>query len=302
MRKLTFLLLLFLSPFIYGQSILNGDFEDLDDCPPSFDFDLSIQTTSSIWITAEGTPDGWHLSCEAINPESDLNASMPSVGSGEGYGGLFSPYESFGQELDAPLVRDQEYCLELDTRLTLFSPEASENSECFQLCVYGTSTPPPAPQDFDLPSSILELEGMTLLGCSEPVIDSSQWLSNSITFTAVASHSFLFFAMNQIEECFTHTHYYCIDNVDLSPCLVDAVEEAKGQHFIVSPNPVQDELNIAISGVSEVYIYDLNGRVMYRSFVSSNNIQVSMERFPSGIYIVRAISEDGALMRKVVKN
>lgn len=71
------------------------------------------------------------------------------------------------------------------------------------------------------------------------------------------------------------------------------------------PNPTQDVLNIRVGEVqvSEIQVFDLMGKVLYKSKVESNNISIDMSDFAPNMYFVRFVTHDGLISEpfKVMK-
>ena len=71
----------------------------------------------------------------------------------------------------------------------------------------------------------------------------------------------------------------------------------------VYPNPVTDELNIEVKDnvKAEIYINDMQGRVVHHSIFTGEQQVINMESFRTGLYTVLVITPEEFLRTKVVK-
>lgn len=75
------------------------------------------------------------------------------------------------------------------------------------------------------------------------------------------------------------------------------------------PNPVKEELYIkwelvAEKAVADIYLYDLNGRVLqtYNNLNKTNNLNIPFFNYPTGTYLVVLVYNDGEQKNiKIVK-
>lgn len=71
------------------------------------------------------------------------------------------------------------------------------------------------------------------------------------------------------------------------------------------PNPVTDYLSVSIPNPpsqTSITIYNLNGKEVYSSNVTSSITDINMSGYPSGVYLIKIISPDnGIITRKVIK-
>lgn len=73
----------------------------------------------------------------------------------------------------------------------------------------------------------------------------------------------------------------------------------------VYPNPANDRIIIKGSGIDRIYMYDLNGKPIFRWFVisrSDESLVLDVKDIPTGIYLVRVVNNDGSnIVHKLVK-
>lgn len=119
----------------------------------------------------------------------------------------------------------------------------------------------------------------------------------------------------------TTTYYFGLVDADKIPCMADYVDsvtvyvtgvginelEVQSPAFNVYPNPASDVLNVSTLELtpSEIIIYDIWGRVVfkcYRSFTNgTDKIEIDVRKFSNGIYFVQEQSEHKVMSRKFVK-
>jgi len=77
------------------------------------------------------------------------------------------------------------------------------------------------------------------------------------------------------------------------------IENPGGPLLSVFPNPASDLLNIQITGCptpsATIEIYDLYGRLITRESFTGDLIQINTSSYKSGVYVVRAMKEDGVI-------
>lgn len=66
------------------------------------------------------------------------------------------------------------------------------------------------------------------------------------------------------------------------------------------PNPSQDVVNLHSTGtMSEVRVFDISGRMVYSSNIESDQHQISVRQFESGIYFVQILTTEGMFTGKL---
>jgi hypothetical protein len=96
---------------------------------------------------------------------------------------------------------------------------------------------------------------------------------------------------------FTNIHENCIG--------IKEIEETNKELFIY-PNPARDNINLKIDGFSQglVFVYDIMGKEILSKQIIGNETIMDISNFPSGVYIIKAISIDNKLISssKLIKN
>jgi hypothetical protein len=90
-----------------------------------------------------------------------------------------------------------------------------------------------------------------------------------------------------------------------TPTSINPEIELEAITFETFPNPTFDKVTISINSQNipdRVALYDLSGKLMAaRTDLSSKNITMDMEDFPSAVYVVKVWVADRELQGKVVK-
>lgn len=76
------------------------------------------------------------------------------------------------------------------------------------------------------------------------------------------------------------------------------------ENLNVYPNPTSNTWNITNGGniINQIDIYDLKGKLIETSNPNSNKVKINAINYPSGIYIIKAITNNGVANKRVVKN
>jgi hypothetical protein len=81
--------------------------------------------------------------------------------------------------------------------------------------------------------------------------------------------------------------------------------------FDVYPNPATDYINVKLSGtliVSDIYLYDFTGKLIYQTQISNDNInlsattQIDVKSLNSGIYFVKLVDSGRDVTKKLIVN
>ena len=80
--------------------------------------------------------------------------------------------------------------------------------------------------------------------------------------------------------------------------------ELRIENLNVYPNPTSNTWNITNGGniINQIDIYDLKGKLIETSNPNSNKVKINAINYPSGIYIIKAITNNGVANKRVVKN
>ena len=73
------------------------------------------------------------------------------------------------------------------------------------------------------------------------------------------------------------------------------------QALVVYPNPVSDQLTLQGEGMQHIRLITVTGACVYESAMKHDEVKIDMTDLPQGLYFLRAQSEDGMVVKKVVK-
>lgn len=84
------------------------------------------------------------------------------------------------------------------------------------------------------------------------------------------------------------------------------IDTAVSNKFSLYPNPVNDVLTIANDdhlGIEQIRVFDVHGRkVQQEKFNKESQIQVDLSRLNRGIYMIHMQTNEGTVVKKVIKN
>ena len=188
-----------------------------------------------------------------------------------------------------------------NTNITgLVSPSGDIDNYKFTITTAGTITLTltTLPADYDL--KLLNNAG-TQVGISQ----NGSTTSETISYTAAAgvyyAQVYGYSNANNATSCYTlkvtlGTATRGIENIPLY---------SSKKMMSVFPNPVQDKLNINLTGyegISEIRLIDLNGRTLEVNRTASVNSHLDFAKLPKGMYLVKVITNTGEVIsRKVIK-
>jgi subtilisin-like proprotein convertase family protein len=93
---------------------------------------------------------------------------------------------------------------------------------------------------------------------------------------------------------------------EMSPCYsVDqtGINELTSNNLLVFPNPTSDKVSVTWDGsISYIEITDVRGRLLNRVEVSDvNKIQLDLEAYRSGVYLLRVVGDNGSTVIDLIK-
>ena len=81
------------------------------------------------------------------------------------------------------------------------------------------------------------------------------------------------------------------------PCVHVGIDETEHREWKVWPNPVDDVLNVEAEGLRQVVLVDMTGRTV----LETTSPRLEMQNVPSGMYVVRIVTDGGTVNTKIVK-
>ena len=83
--------------------------------------------------------------------------------------------------------------------------------------------------------------------------------------------------------------------------IILAQDEIKMDNFKLYPNPAKQELNILLSTIDNIIsIYNLQGKLVKQSFVSTINCKLNITNLSSGMYVVEVFNNKGRNFQKFI--
>ena len=84
---------------------------------------------------------------------------------------------------------------------------------------------------------------------------------------------------------------------------VGVAEENDLLEISISPNPAKDEvvLHLPEGMVAEVILCNIDGREVWRQNMKNPCNTIALQRFPSGLYVLKVVTPQGTVLRRLVK-
>ncbi len=94
---------------------------------------------------------------------------------------------------------------------------------------------------------------------------------------------------------------------DTSACIqysATGINELNASALTVTPNPFNESLQLKLDRNynGTINIYNLMGEVIYSKFINQNNLTIATKEWTNGLYIIRLQTQEGVVMKKVVKD
>tara|TARA_Y100000813_G_scaffold114797_1_gene82227 strand:- start:390 stop:1664 length:1275 start_codon:yes stop_codon:yes gene_type:complete len=77
-------------------------------------------------------------------------------------------------------------------------------------------------------------------------------------------------------------------------------QQIKFNELIVFPNPVSDQLNVVFDGIGQLKITSVLGQEVYKNTINGN-VNISVESWASGIYLIEIQNENGRFINQLIK-
>lgn len=136
---------------------------------------------------------------------------------------------------------------------------------------------------------------LTLLGWIEnPILPSNVIFgANELTYSVDAAE-----ARNEL----INSWGWIIEGDEEGDCTLLGVNEIKTNQFSVYPNPSNGIINIdSGENIDEIRVYDVSGKLIQsEKFVSKNKVQLDLNGFPKGLYIINLIIGNSQKSHKVI--
>ncbi len=220
-------------------------------------------------------------------------------------------------KLTRPLIQDSSYCLQLFVSLADSSHFASRG----QLGVHFSDT------SYFIPSyRSLPFTPQIIVSPTQYIGEKTNWMEFNFQYKAQGGEEYItlgnFNDTTYIDTLFVgggdstninflNTYYY-IDDIWLSHCdslpdtTIGLSEKEIRLGIDISPNPFKNQLNInAKSGnqIQSVELFNLSGQIVPFKYlkIAGNEVIISTEQLSPGLYFLQLITEQGLLVRKLIK-
>jgi hypothetical protein len=106
--------------------------------------------------------------------------------------------------------------------------------------------------------------------------------------------------MVKVENC-TTPEQITEDSIELT-------EDATELEFLIHPNPTYGDVNIKVSGLtnlSSIHLYDLSGKSLYNEVINEGDQQsyvktLNLSDYASGIYLLQLVDNYRVITKKIV--
>jgi hypothetical protein len=185
-----------------------------------------------------------------------------------------------------------------DVLVSYFSEGALDLSvnKYFNFKVYG----PPRP----IYVSFQDANNNEVYAFNSALATNNQWQQFSVDLTSVASQSITRFVMF-IDQGVVNWDAYFLDDFNLSstPLLINEINESN--LISVFPQPAKNSLNIKVNlnnnEINTLDIYNSQGKILLSNVLNKNseNINLDVSQFKSGIYFIKVHSKNNLYTKKV---
>ena len=94
----------------------------------------------------------------------------------------------------------------------------------------------------------------------------------------------------------------CSDTIYLNGPPTSVYEEGEGHSIIVYPNPLLDIMNVQSTSLLEsITVYSMEGRLIREEVITGYEYTMDVGDLTCGMYAIRVMSDQGIIMRKVMK-
>lgn len=134
------------------------------------------------------------------------------------------------------------------------------------------------------------------------IVDSWQWV-NTMSLGQVDSIRFFMYSSDVGSFGINTPLFFGLDNFTSSPSFVGINNYEFSSIFNTYPNPVQDKFVINSNHpIQKIEILNTNGDVLLTIEGDQTKSQIDLTNYPSGLYVVRCVSNSGNSTKKIIKN
>lgn len=134
------------------------------------------------------------------------------------------------------------------------------------------------------------------------IVDSWQWV-NTMSLGQVDSIRFFMYSSDVGSFGINTPLFFGLDNFTTSPSFVGLSNYEFNSIFNTYPNPVQDKFVINSNHpIQKIDILNTNGDVLLTIEGDQTKAPIDLTNYPSGLYVVRCVSNSGISTKKIIKN
>jgi hypothetical protein len=89
------------------------------------------------------------------------------------------------------------------------------------------------------------------------------------------------------------------DPIHVSILVPVGVDENALSDIMIYPNPTRGGLNIKAEGITRITIINTIGQVIYDIDTNSNEETIDMSQYKAGVYMVKVMTENGLITRRI---
>jgi hypothetical protein len=157
-----------------------------------------------------------------------------------------------------------------------------------------------------LPELTLALDGNELTAPADFV--AYQWLLNGVNIEGATSNTYLAIESGNYSVVVTAMNG-CSNTSDVINVMVSGLDAPKSlQELRLTPNPFTSGLTLSLTLTAatdfQLGLFALDGKLVYERSISATDQwsqTLDLEHLPAGVYYLKLATQDGAVMRKVVK-
>ena len=323
-KLLLFLIIIVCGYGVQGQNLVpNCSFEDVSHCPES---QLGGIGGCKDWFSAgayPSTPD-YFTNCDGYFMEPYNSMGFQFAATGKSYAGIApwikdSTYnvvkEFIGTKLITPLAIGQRYFVSFKVSFTVNIASdyaSSKTGILFSTVKYDNAKPAP-------------IKNFAHIYTNKIITDSTNWTTISGWFTADSAYQYI-----SIGDFFDNAHtdtikfynspywadisYYYIDDVcvslDSTKCSCDSGDYVKENspkllilaYYNMESKKITVEDFLPLNDKSVIRIFDITGRLLYKSILQNEFDEITTDNFSRGIYIISIKSNQALYNLKLFIN
>lgn len=155
-----------------------------------------------------------------------------------------------------------------------------------------------------IPSTITSIETNAFNNCNDLTtiycyLSNPVWISSSAFSNSTKSNCILYIPTGSKQAYKNHFEWRNFNNIVE---MTTDIKNITNQNLKIYPSPTSSSFQISgINGIGNILLLDTNGKLIFNKRVVEDE-KILIETLPKGIYIVKIVSAEGLVERKIVKN